>query len=211
MRSLPASLIAVLASDTATDLITLITIDTATPIARALWWRDVTFDGVTYTKDEFSHSGVSQNIEGSPPAMTLTMQNIESDDGTALEWSTILATGDINGTQVQIRVVSESLLADATAVIRETDWTISGWRLVPKGVTFQLGAPIDALSITVPARPLSSPTCWWKYRQGACTSTSDKGDCRHTYGDCVQRYEKGEPLRIGPSSPLASAGLRVRR
>jgi len=208
LRSLSAAFIAVLEAEYAPDLITLLTINTPTPIRRAWWWRDVTFGGVTYTADGFAHSEVVQDIEGRPPAMTLEMQNIERDDGTNLEWSTLLAAGDINGTEVQMRVVSESLLSDADAVISETDWTISGWQLAPRGVVFKLGAPIDALSITVPTRPLASPTCWWKYKQGACTSTSALESCAHTYGDCSKRYPKGEPLRIGPSSPLLTVGHR---
>lgn len=219
MRSVSAAFQTALEADSTASLVTLVEIDTATPIRRALWPQDVVFGGVTYTADGGAHSEIRSDIEYNRPGMTLTLQNVEDASGSTLPWSTVLADGTINGVSVAFRVVSTALLSDASAVIQETDWTISGWSLEPNKAIFSLGSPHDALALEVPTRPIGAVTCALKYKQGACTSTSGKETCGKTLQDCRERF--GDllglftgiqlPIRMGPSFPFYPKNARRRR
>ena len=204
MRSVPTAFQNVLEAPQVFDVVTLVKINATTPIYRALWESNVTFDGDTYMADEGAHSQISADLGGERPGMSLTLQNADGN------WSTYLASNDLNGVEVEFKIVAEQTAGDSTAVLNETDWYVSGWRMDGQALTLKLGSPHDALAFTVPSRPLVSPTCFWKYKVGSCTSKSSQPTCDKTVAACRARFPTSEPLRIGPSFPFVSRARRRR-
>ena len=212
LRSVSAAFQTALEADATAVLVTLVEIATTPAIYRAAWPVDVTFGTTLYEADGIAHSEISSDVEYGRPSMTLTMQNVEGNDGATLPWSTLLKTGNINGTGVTFRIVSTALLSDPLAVIQETNWTISGWTLEPSRVTLKLGSPHDALALEVPTRPIGGTTCGLNYKQGACTSASTLGTCNKTLSACRQRFGADEALKFAPSYPyFVKSTRRARR
>ena len=195
------------------DLVPLLTIKaSAGTIRRAKWNANVTFDSLVYTADDFHFSEVSQNLEGRRNRIELSIQNVKHPSTEAERpWSTYLATNDLNkGTQVELRIVAISTLADTDAVIQELRWEISGWAIDEGFVRFGLGSPHDALVFVTPTQNLGSRICGWDYKVGPCKSVSPKEVCNKTMQDCLARFPVGGIIDFGPSFPFMTNTTRRR-
>ena len=194
------------------DLVPLLSFEAATPIRRAAWSRDVTFGGNVYTADNFAFSELRQGIEGERPRVELSIQNVaDVATGAAQPWTTYLGGTDLNGTEVVLRLVVLSVSAsDATAVIAEERWYVSGWTWDRETARFGLGSPHDALALETPTKPLGSRTCGWNYQQGPCLSQATAAECPKLLVDCGVRFETDAKLPFGPSFPFLTSGARRR-
>ena len=213
MRSTTAAFQTLLANPEASpDLQQLLTIKAdAGTIRRAKWNADVTFNALTYTADDFHFSEVSQNLEGRRNRIELSIQNVKHPTTEAERpWSTYLATNDLNGTEVELRIVAVSTIADTSAVIQELRWEISGWSIDGGFVRFGLGSPHDALTFVTPTQPLGARTCGWDYKKGPCRSVSSREKCNKTVLDCTARFPVGGIIDFGPSFPFFTQTTRGR-
>jgi hypothetical protein len=208
LRSVSAAFQSLLEAEQATDLVTLVSIATTTPIRRALNWSTVTWQTNTYYADVGAFGTVRNSLEATRPRFELSLQNVvDAEDGTtALPWSQYL-DGSLRGKEVTLSLVATSLLADSEAVIQESRWYVSGLTVDRQWIRMGLGSPHDALAFAVPRIPVGGKTCWWAYQKGPCTNREAQNGhatCGHTWNDCVKRTPVGKPAPFGPSYPFMS-------
>ena len=150
-------------------------------------------------------------VEGRRNRIELSIQNVKHPSTEAERpWSTYLAANDLNGTQAELRIVAISTIADASAVIQELRWEISGWAIDEEFVRFGLGSPHDALRFVTPTHSLGSRICGWDYKVGPCNSVSTKEVCNKTMTDCLARFADGAVIAFGPSFPFMTNTTRRR-
>lgn len=179
MRSLPSSVYTDLALDGHTGIAACVEIRTETPIYRTPWSSSITFDGLTYTADFIQWDQIGGALRPSSPSVTMSVQNVR-DPSTDEErpWSQLLADEDLNGVEVDVRIVLLSALADATAQIDETLWRIRSASLRGSFCDLVLGPPYDLGSMNVPYPSLRANRCMWEFKDRFCKSEST------THSDC---------------------------
>ena len=208
MRSVSAAFQALLEANEATDLVTLASIATTTPIRRALNWANVTWESNVYYGDVGAFGTIKNSVEATRPRFELSLQNVvNAEDGTtALPWSQYL-DGSLRGLEVTLTLVATSLLTDEDALIQESRWYVSGMSVDRQWARIGLGSPHDALAFAVPRIPVGGKTCWWRYGKGPCTNREAQNGyatCGHTWNDCVKRTPTGCEAPFGPSYPFMS-------
>ena len=169
------------------DLAVLLDIKFPTPIYRTQrvvdsGW-DGTFGGNTYIHDAFEFSEINQDVEGTRPAFTITMQNAVDASGNAVPWSTHINANEneLNGYEVIIRLAKLSLLVagDEDSVLTEQKWFVDGGSLEGTTMKLRCAPPTDALAQEAPVFSQVSDTCGLKYKEpaGGCTSVSTEEFC----------------------------------
>jgi hypothetical protein len=175
---------------------------------------DGTFGGNSYVPDIIGVSAIEHGLLGQRPSFTLEIQNVQHPTTlAALPWSTYIeANGDLNETEIVIRVAKLSLLvaADETSILAEQRWYVSGGGIEGTICKMRCGPPADALSWEAPVFSIMSDTCGWTYKSFPCTSTSDLPKCGYTLADCAKRFPKGAALKIGPGFPFFVKASRRR-
>jgi hypothetical protein len=194
--TLPAALTTELATAGHADLARLVEIHLDTVVYRTDWGKQITFtpDGDsaahTYIPDDFSFGAIRATAMQESPSFDLRIQNRRNASTDATRpWSTELASTDMNGTKVNVRLVMVSQVADGTAQIAEERWYISGPRLEGDYAIFPLGPKHQIFRLETPGPRLASPRCFYEYKDGNCASQSTLKTCPgKTLFECQQRH-----------------------
>lgn len=179
--------------------------------------RGITYGGNRYLLVDFEFSEIRHVAGSERVRVELSIGNLgdPATGGASGYWADFIRTRDLNGTEVSLRVVEETLVADENEEIRELRWFVSGYRCDAKRLRLGLGSPFDALMLETPGVPLGSHACLWAalglYKRHPCNSVSTLASCGGSLGECAKRFPAGAALRFGPSFPLFAAGTRRRR
>ena len=142
----------------------------------------ITFNSNTYSEDVGHFSTIKQELQQNLPAFSLKLHNIDK------RWSTRHQAGDLNESEIRIRLVASTLLSDNTAQISEISWHVDGYSIDRAYINFNLGSPISALGHSSPVGPLFTGICLFAYKDHHCLSQSTLPTCNKTIADCAARH-----------------------
>lgn len=152
-----------------------------TPLHLTSAGQDILWEGITYTKENISHSDMSFNADGSVSDITVTVGNLDRKIQNYIEWYKM---GGKKVTITRLLFDSQGIYVDS----RSIDLTIKTISAREDFATFTLSSGVDVLGISFPSVTIRSNICRWIFRgKRDCKYSGPDATCKMTWSACLAK------------------------